>query len=493
MTPALHPWHIFGNDGQRYRTIEHSADFDPAWSGPLERCVWGQARGSDYLRTLNQEPALWSRRVSGERIALTRVFMGEHDAAGRFTQCFVSVVLSNDEWAHSIATALDAVARDPGFWAVSARLPASAHADPAPSRQAAAGPTDQLAAHLRGALAGGESLIVDNALLTLAGCQSLFRQLDPRERAQCTFAYRAVAADLDVRLNVLDPQSNSATGLSRTRTLREGVLLRSPERVPAAATAPPPDAWPSGSHTPALRLEATPDWAGEATAMTVAGHPAVNPDFPEMHMTKSVALSFIAIALLLVVSLANDYGRAAASTNAGSGGTNDLDQLRLAIGNQSDALSQARTALESRAEGLDSQLAKLTESTSGRFAALESQLAGIQERLEELPDIDAHSVDQGKLLDAIRESDPDRVELLKRAADALDKLRELESLIGGIQGSIEKIGGETTALTVWVDDVKKVRNQIVTGVESRFKILDDAAGEVRKATKDLVEAATKKK
>lgn len=89
--------HVFGSN-QGYRTLAASDDLTPDELAELESFVFGQTNDAEYLMSLANNPAYWSRQLSSGRRAVTRVFLGPKDDQGRQSLCFVSAIVFAAEW-----------------------------------------------------------------------------------------------------------------------------------------------------------------------------------------------------------------------------------------------------------------------------------------------------------------------------------------------------------------------------------------------------------
>ena len=82
----------------------------------LEVFGFGQTSDRGYLTSLSSVPAYISRPLDSNRRAITRVFPGQPDDAGRNTLLLVSVILSNSEWIRTLRGDVLPLLNNPDLW-----------------------------------------------------------------------------------------------------------------------------------------------------------------------------------------------------------------------------------------------------------------------------------------------------------------------------------------------------------------------------------------
>ena len=93
--------HVFGSR-TGYTTLAYSGDLSESDCRKLEVFGFGQTSDRGYLDSLASMPAYISRPLDQSRRAITRVFPGQPDDAGRNTLLLVSVILSNSDWIRTL-------------------------------------------------------------------------------------------------------------------------------------------------------------------------------------------------------------------------------------------------------------------------------------------------------------------------------------------------------------------------------------------------------
>lgn len=103
-----------------YRTLAASADVTPQERALLEPLVFGQSSDPAFLISLETEPAVFVRMLGGEggegRVALTRIFAGRPDEAGRATLELRTLLMSRDDYARLVRGSLDRLLADEDLW-----------------------------------------------------------------------------------------------------------------------------------------------------------------------------------------------------------------------------------------------------------------------------------------------------------------------------------------------------------------------------------------
>ncbi|MDC0992066.1 hypothetical protein OAR33_00675, partial [bacterium] len=109
--------HLFGSfDG--YRTLKQSPGIRPDEAAELSEFGFGQASDPTVLATLHERLCVLGRPLRSGRIAITRVFTGPPDDAGRPTIRLCSLVLEPYAF-HQIRADLRAVFSEASVWSVS--------------------------------------------------------------------------------------------------------------------------------------------------------------------------------------------------------------------------------------------------------------------------------------------------------------------------------------------------------------------------------------
>lgn len=197
--------HIFGNDGEKYTTLDCSVDLDKTTSGLDFFSGWGEPRG-EYLQTLHVLPALWGRplRHSKNIYLLTRVFPGKPDHAGRQTLLFETLILQTKDWVGEVSPSLAQWARSSQRW--------THHPDNASTKKQPSIPPEQnapelihsLVSKLRSPTRTRTTQVLQPDALNLDGLSHLLTKLADPVKATLSFALRPLSDDLPVELLIPD-------------------------------------------------------------------------------------------------------------------------------------------------------------------------------------------------------------------------------------------------------------------------------------------------
>ena len=107
--------HVFGSRAG-YTTLAYSDGLSESDCRKLEVFGFGQTSDRGYLTSLASVPAYISRPLDSNRRAITRVFPGRPDDAGRNTLLLISVVSSNSEWIRTLRGDVLPLLNNPGLW-----------------------------------------------------------------------------------------------------------------------------------------------------------------------------------------------------------------------------------------------------------------------------------------------------------------------------------------------------------------------------------------
>lgn len=107
--------HCFGSR-EGYRTIARSADVTDAEDAELRGFGFGQSSDRGFLEGLEREPSAFGRPLAGGRLAITRIFAGDPDEAGRATLELRTILVCVPDIAPLMRAGLGAVLQLPGLW-----------------------------------------------------------------------------------------------------------------------------------------------------------------------------------------------------------------------------------------------------------------------------------------------------------------------------------------------------------------------------------------
>ncbi len=89
--------HVFGSI-RGYATLAKTDDITVEECAQLESFSFGQTSDSNYLDSLDKNPAIISRPLDSGRWAITRVLKGNPDDYNRQTMLFVTAIISTQDW-----------------------------------------------------------------------------------------------------------------------------------------------------------------------------------------------------------------------------------------------------------------------------------------------------------------------------------------------------------------------------------------------------------
>lgn len=488
-------WHLFGNDGRRYRTLAQSPDLDPSLASSLERFSWGQARSADYLCTLARDPALWVTPLAGGRHAVTRVFQGDKDEAGRWSQSFLTLIVPSDEWVSSISTSLVRFCGNEEAWRVTDRIAVASPPRDVPTRRTPrAVEPDHVATLLGQALHGGSPVVVEPELLTLADCEDVFRGLSERERSRCGFAIRAVSDALGVTLSVLDPRFvTRPCPLGRTVLRRDGFVDRQPASPGSPARATVPSVRPLDLATRPPPASAAPISPFGTVVPAVLDLP-LDSNRRTLTMTRPVAIAFAVLLLTIAVTGAATHHRIGTANAGGANTTGTLDdRLRELAANRDDLMRQVRAVVEANSENGVTKLSARLETLESRFDLLDRTLDELAQRLASLMELAAEQSS------SIAASATDGAALRTRLDDserrAAERLDEITSSLHGLGETMTEQRTELHAgLETWSRRVEELEsagkdlmnNQAVTvAVRNLRDLLEDLDKQVKTMDKHV--------
>ena len=109
--------HVFGSY-KGYMTLARSAGVSADDCRLVERCAhsFGQTYERRYYRSLAKRPAWFTQQFPGNRRGLTRVTEGPADDQGRSTLCFITAVISRQDWDSLLLGDIGALAECRAVW-----------------------------------------------------------------------------------------------------------------------------------------------------------------------------------------------------------------------------------------------------------------------------------------------------------------------------------------------------------------------------------------
>lgn len=107
--------HLLGSRAG-YRTIGASTDLTEAERLALESLVFGQTTDAAFLASLEHEPSVLLRPLPTGRFALTRLFPGQTDDAGRTTLEMRSLILEGEDYQRLVKADLGKVLANAALW-----------------------------------------------------------------------------------------------------------------------------------------------------------------------------------------------------------------------------------------------------------------------------------------------------------------------------------------------------------------------------------------
>jgi hypothetical protein len=150
--------HLFGSvDG--YRTLARAAGVSDAEDAALSAMGFGSPRSGSEFDSLLHRPCMAGRLLASGRFAITRLFPGAPDVAGRQTVERRTLILSSEQWLQACRCDLHATLLAPAAWSRDAFAAGrSIDLDPMPCQDLLPEPTEQdrraydalLAAHASG-------------------------------------------------------------------------------------------------------------------------------------------------------------------------------------------------------------------------------------------------------------------------------------------------------------------------------------------------------
>lgn len=195
--------HLLGSrDG--YRTIAASSELAPEDRRALEVLVFGQSTDALFLSSLAREPAVLVRRLPSGAFALTRLFEGARDDAGRLTLALRSIVSDPADYARLVRADLERVLANDGLWS-SARFEAGKSFEvvtPPAAAPMRVGPREIsiFDGWLRARERGGTTAGLPDSLESRRAIIAFIRALSPDDLARCQWGLRilSLASELDV-------------------------------------------------------------------------------------------------------------------------------------------------------------------------------------------------------------------------------------------------------------------------------------------------------
>ncbi len=107
--------HLFGSS-EGYRTLAKSRDVSDAEESELTGFGFGQTTDRDFLESLESNPSAFGRPLVGGRIAVTRLFEGRKDEAGRSTLELRTILVSGPDAVTLFRAGVGCMLQLPGLW-----------------------------------------------------------------------------------------------------------------------------------------------------------------------------------------------------------------------------------------------------------------------------------------------------------------------------------------------------------------------------------------
>lgn len=304
--------HVFGSL-QGYRTLAASDDLTPAEVGELESFVFGQTNDPNYLASLADTPAYWSRPLASGRRAITRVLPGPADEQGRQSLRFVTAVLHTNDWVAALNGEDAALLRVDSIWSWNGqpRLPREEIRVAKPPR---VNPTPEQRTRILSLLGLIETLsdsstttiVVEPRDLTADELNMVVALLPLWYRPQFSYGLRSLSEGLPVLVNSLAP--GASRGKSRRKIVR---WLPTSGLVSGKYASGLAHFWPPGEAPPWEFVNncrafgrLLPTWDGTESP---AGTVAIAGQMPEFTRSRSPGLRIPAFAywvLIVVVTMA---------------------------------------------------------------------------------------------------------------------------------------------------------------------------------------------
>jgi len=103
-----------------YRTVAASPELTPRELAALEPLVFGQTSDAGFLASLDHDPAVFLRMLPGEagpgRFAITRLFAGHPDEAGRATLELRTLLMARGDYERLVRSSLDRILAHEDLW-----------------------------------------------------------------------------------------------------------------------------------------------------------------------------------------------------------------------------------------------------------------------------------------------------------------------------------------------------------------------------------------
>lgn len=137
--------HCFGSR-EGYRTIARSVDVTDAEDAELGGFGFGQSADLAFLESLEREPSAFGRPLTGGRVAVSRIFQGDPDEAGRATLEIRTILVAAPDMVRLAKAGLGAILQLPGLWKREAFRRGTLREILVPLELATPGPNERVAA-----------------------------------------------------------------------------------------------------------------------------------------------------------------------------------------------------------------------------------------------------------------------------------------------------------------------------------------------------------
>ncbi len=203
-----------------YRTVASSPEITPRERAALEPLVFGQSADAAFLASLERDPAGFVRMLPADagaqpRVALTRVFAGRPDEAGRATLELRSLLTSLDDYERLARCNLERVLGEESLWRRehfdSGRTIACP--DPAPPHRAAVGRNELLMmdAWLRTLERPSSAAVLADGAEARRVLFSFLRVLSREDLARCRWGVRLLSLAVGAQIATAPPTLERAS------------------------------------------------------------------------------------------------------------------------------------------------------------------------------------------------------------------------------------------------------------------------------------------
>jgi len=220
--------HLLGSrDG--YRTIAASPDISPDERATLEALVFGQTNDAAYLASLEREPAVFVRHMPSGRIAVTRLFAGARDDAGRATLELRTLVMDGGDYVRLVRADLERVLSAEALWSA-ARFVEGRTLEVASPPPGAPAPITQrelmvMDAWLQARGQPGATAVLDDSIDARRAVLAFVRAVAVEDLAHCRWGLRLLSLACDVDLATAVPHHERGRRVLMPVNLRGAPLL----------------------------------------------------------------------------------------------------------------------------------------------------------------------------------------------------------------------------------------------------------------------------